>query len=69
MKGTVFKKERAYSFYKERHTSGIKVGVNKNLTLVRANVIASMKKMKYKVVVVLKNNGNVMYAACDCPAG
>ncbi|KAH3698340.1 hypothetical protein DPMN_085859 [Dreissena polymorpha] len=50
MKGTVFKQERAYVFYKERHISDIKVTANKNLTLVRAKVIAYMEKIKYKVV-------------------
>ncbi|KAH3729276.1 hypothetical protein DPMN_055243 [Dreissena polymorpha] len=43
MKGTVFKNERAY---KEHHISDIKVTANKNLTLVRAKVIAYMKKIK-----------------------
>lgn len=69
MKGTVFKKERSYNFFKEGHVTDIQVCQNGNTSLVKARVVASMKSIKYKAIVVCSGQGDVMYAACECPAG
>ncbi|WAR06438.1 hypothetical protein MAR_021807 [Mya arenaria] len=69
LKGTNYKRERAYQFHNENHISDMKIAKNKDVTLVKCKVIASMKKCRYKVVVVFSEIGDVMYAACECPAG
>ncbi|WAR00121.1 hypothetical protein MAR_024493 [Mya arenaria] len=69
LKGTNYKRERAYQFHNENHISDMKIAKNKDVTLAKCKVIASMKKCRYKVVVVFSEIGDVMYAACECPAG
>ncbi|XP_069106295.1 uncharacterized protein [Argopecten irradians] len=70
MKGTAYKKERAYGFFKEGHVNDVKVAHRTDgMVFVRAKVVASMRKLRYSVITVFNANGDVKYAACDCPVG
>ena len=69
MKGTAYKKERAYEFFAEGNLGDVQIARGKGHTWVKARTIRSMVKEKVNVCVIFKENGDVYLAACSCPAG
>ena len=69
MKGSTYKKLKSYLYFVEGHISNVEITRGYGHVWVRAKVTASMKKIKYKVIVVFDEEGDVKYAACECPAG
>ena len=64
-----YKKLKAFQFFKEGHIRKTHIGANDGITYVKAEVLASMKQKKYKVMVSMSHLGEVLKAACQCPAG
>ncbi|XP_069109720.1 uncharacterized protein [Argopecten irradians] len=69
MKGVCHKKMRSYQFFQEGHIRQYEIAKNLKNTWVKAKVIASMKHETYRVITVFENDGDIVYAACECPAG
>ena len=69
MKGSSYKKLKSYCFFAEGNISNVEVCRGLGYVWVKAKVLASMKKIQYRVIVVFKSNGDINYAACQCPAG
>ena len=69
MKGMTYKKMKAYQFFKEGHISKYNIAKAHGITWVKAEVIASMKHERYRVLTVFAADGDIKLAACDCPAG
>jgi len=65
---TGYKKLKAFQFYKEGHIKDIQLCEKNGFIYVKAEVLASMKSVKYKVVLVFEC-GSIVKAACKCPAG
>ncbi|XP_053386754.1 uncharacterized protein LOC123555858 [Mercenaria mercenaria] len=68
MKGVSYKKMKSYQFFVEGHVTSYEIAKSNGLSWVRCKVIASMKQEKYKVIVVFEDD-DVKFAACECPAG
>lgn len=64
-----YKKLKAFQFFKEGHIKNMHVGVKGRVTYVKGEVLASMKQQKYKVMISFNHLGEVLKAACQCPAG
>lgn len=64
-----YKKLKAFQFFKEGHIKDLQVCSVGRLSYLKAEVLASMKQIKYLAVVVFDHHGNVLKAACKCPAG
>ena len=69
LKGTHYKKLKSYQFFFEGNVKKLESKVFENKTYVRANVLPSMKKTPYRVVVEFSPTCDVLRAACTCPAG
>ena len=69
LKGTNYKKLRAYQFFFEGHIKSLEPKEYDNKKYVKASVLASMKKKKYNVIIEVNDAGNILRAACTCPAG
>lgn len=69
MKGSCYKKLKSYQFFMEGHVSNVEVAAGHGYTWIKSKVLASMKKAKYRVLIVFHNTGDVKFAACECPAG
>ena len=69
LKGTHYKKLKSYQFFFEGNVKKLESKVFDNKTYVKANVLPSMKKTPYRVVVELSPTCDVLRAACTCPAG
>ncbi|KAK3092814.1 hypothetical protein FSP39_007483 [Pinctada imbricata] len=69
MKGFVYKKMRAYQYFKEGHISRYQIAKSQCTIWVKAEVIASMKHERYKVRAIFDSDGDIKLAACECPAG
>ena len=68
LKGTHYKKLKSYQFFFEGNVEKLEVKLFENKTYVRANVLPSMKRMPYGVVVEFSPTCDVLRAACTCPA-
>lgn len=64
-----YKKLKAFQFFKEGHIKNMHIGVTGGVTYVKGEVLASMKQQKYKVMISFSHSGEVLKAACQCPAG
>ena len=42
---------------------------SKVVASMKHEVVASMKHETYRVIVVCEDNGDILYGACECPAG
>jgi len=69
LKGTHYKKLKSYQFFFEGNVKKLEVKLFENKTYVRANVLPSMKRTPYRVVVQFSPTCDVLRAACTCPAG
>lgn len=70
LKSSGYKKLKAYQFFKEGHIKSLSVSCSSSgPTYLKGEVLASMKQVKYKVLVSFGNHGDVLKAACQCPAG
>ena len=69
LKGTHYKKLKSYQFFFEGNVKKLETKLFENKTYVRANVLPSMKRTPYRVVVVFAPTCDVLRAACTCPAG
>ena len=69
LKGTKYKKLKAYQFFYEGHIKALESKGHQNKKYVKAAVLASMKKKKYSVVIELSDSSDILRAACTCPAG
>ena len=69
IKGTNYKKLKSYQFFFERNVKKLECKNHDNKRYVRANVLPSMKKTPYRVVIEFSPTCDVLRAACTCPAG
>ena len=69
LKGTHYKKLKSYQFFFEGNVKKLETKIFENKTYVRANVLPSMKRTPYRVVVEFTPTCDVLHAACTCPAG
>ena len=69
LKGTHYKKLKSYQFFFEGNVKKLETKLFENKTYVRANVLPSMKRTPYRVVVEFAPTCDVLRAACTCPAG
>ena len=64
-----YKKLKAFQFFKEGHIRKTYISTKGGITYVKGEVLASMKQQKYKVMISMNHLGEVLKAACQCPAG
>lgn len=65
-----YKKLKAFQFFKEGHIKKLCVSDSSNGPIyVKGEVLASMKQIKYKVLISFTHLGDVLKAVCQCPAG
>ena len=64
-----YKKLKAFQFFQEGHIRKTHIGAEGGITYVKGEVLASMKQQKYKVMISMSHLGEVLKAACQCPAG
>lgn len=69
LKGTNYKKLKSYQFFFEGNVKKLECKNHDNKRYVRANVLPSMKKTPYRVVIEFSPTCDVLRAACTCPAG
>ena len=69
LKGTNYKKLKSYQFFFEGNVKKLEYKTHNSKRYVRANVLPSMKKTPYRVVIELSPTCDVLRAACTCPAG
>ena len=69
LKGTHYKKLKSYQFFFEGNVKKLETKLFENKTYVIANVLPSMKRTPYRVVVEFAPTCDVLRAACTCPAG
>ena len=69
LKGTNYKKLKSYQFFFEGNVKRLECKNHDNKRYVRANVLPSMKKTPYRVVIEFSPTCDVLRAACTCPAG
>ena len=69
MKGLCFKKMKSYQFYEEGNISKYNIAKAYGYTWVKAEVIASMRHTRYRIIAVFSDVADIKYAACECPAG
>lgn len=64
-----YKKLKAFQFFCEGHIKDLQLAEIGGLIYIKGEVLASMKQAKYLVAIVFSSNGEVLKAACKCPAG
>ena len=64
-----YKKLKAFKLFKEGHIRKTHIGAKGGLTFVKGEVLASMKQKKYKLMITMSHLGEILKAACQCPAG
>ena len=64
LKGTHYKKLKSYQFFFEGNVKKLETKLFENKTYVRANVLPSMKRTPYRVVVEFAPTCDVLRAAC-----
>lgn len=69
MKGECYKKLRAFKFFVEGHIKSYEIAKAFGKIWVKSKVIASMKHEMYGVMLICDDNSDILYAACECPAG
>ena len=69
LKGTNYKKLKSYQFFFEGNVRKLESKCFGEKTYVKANVLPSMKRTPYKVVVEFSSACDILRAACTCPAG
>ena len=69
LKGTNYKKLKSYQFFFEGNVKKLECKNHDSKRFVRANVLPSMKKTPYRVVIEFSPTCDVLRAACTCPAG
>ncbi|VDI28477.1 Hypothetical predicted protein [Mytilus galloprovincialis] len=69
MKDDSYKKMKSCQFFQEGHNKSYEKAHGHGLVWVKSKVIASMKHKLYRVIIVCKENGDIFYGACECPAG
>jgi uncharacterized FAD-dependent dehydrogenase len=69
MKGVSYKKMKSYQFFQEGHIKSYEIAHGYGNVWVKSKVMASMKHELYRVIIVCKDNGDISYCACECPAG
>ena len=69
LKGANYKKLKSYQFFFEGNVKKLECKGHDNKSYVGANVLPSMKKSQYRVVVEFSPTCDVLCAACTCPAG
>ena len=69
LKGTNYKKLKSYQFFFEGNVKKLECKNHDSKRYVRANVLPSMKKTPYRVVIEFSPTCDVLCAACICPAG
>jgi len=69
LKGTNYKKLKSYQFFFEGNDKKLECKNHDNKRYVRANVLPSMKKTPYRVVIEFSPTCDVLRAACTCTAG
>ena len=69
LKGTKYKKLKSYQFFFEGNVKILERKCFEEKTYVKANVLPSMKRTPYKVVVEFSSSCDILLTACTCPAG
>lgn len=69
LKGTNYKKLKSYQFFFEGNIKKLECKTHDSKGYARANVLPSMKKTPYRVVIEFSPTCDVLRAACTCPAG
>ena len=69
LKGTNYKKLKSYQFFFEGNVKKLESKTHDSKRYVRANVLRSMKKTPYRVVIEFSPTCDFLRAACTCPAG
>ena len=69
LKTSGYKKLKAFQFFAEGHIKDLELAEVGGLVYIKGEVLASMKQTKYSVAIVFSNKGEVLRAACKCPAG
>ena len=69
LKGTHYKKLKSYQFFFKGNVKKLESKSFEDKTYVKANVLPSMKRTPYKVVVEFSPTCDVLRTACTCPAG
>ena len=64
-----YKKLKAFQFFKEGRIRKTHIGAKGRLTFVKGEVLGSMKQKKYKLMITMSHLGEILKAACQCPAG
>ena len=64
-----YKKLKAFQFFKEGQISRTHVSAKGGITYFKGEVLVSMKQQKFKVIISMNHPGEVLKAACQCPAG
>ena len=70
LKSTALKKLKAFNFFYEGFIRKIDIARDQNFTFFDVRIKASMKRTLYKIFLKISNtSGDVLAAACTCPAG
>jgi len=69
LKGTNHKKLKSYQFFFKGNVEKLECKNHDNKRYIRANVLPSIKKTPYRVVIEFSPTCDVLCAACTCPAG
>ena len=70
LKSTAYKKLKSFNFFYEGFIRKIQVAREQSFTYFDVRIKASMKRTLYKIFLKLSNSsGDVLSAACTCPAG
>jgi hypothetical protein len=59
---------KSYQFFQEGHIKSYEIAHGYGNVWVKSKVMASMKHELYRVIIVCKDNGDISYCACECPA-
>ena len=69
MKGVSYKKIKSYQFFKEGYIKSYEIAKGFGKMWVKSKVMASMKHEIYSIIAVFDENSDVLFAACESPAG
>jgi len=69
MKGECYKKMKSYQFFREGHIKSYEIARGFGKVWIKSKVIASMRHEMYRVIVICDEKGDILYGACECPAG
>ena len=64
-----YKQMKVFQFFKEGHMRSTHISANGGTTYIKGEVLVSMEQQKYKVMISMNHLGEVLKAACQCPAG